>query len=103
MTSNVATLILVILILMVAGWIIIRLYSRAYIKTTAATAFVRTGGLFGAQSAQPMVVMNGAAWVFAFLHRIKWVSLETMTIEVRHLEEDALITSDPQYVDLEAR
>jgi len=103
MLQNLASLIVLVFIVVVVGWLIIRLLSRSYVKTTATTAFVRTGGLRGARSARPTVVINGAAWVFGFLHRIKWVSLETMSIEVRHLEENALITNDPQYVDLEAR
>jgi uncharacterized membrane protein YqiK len=103
MLQNLASLIVFALVVVAVGWLIIRLLSRSYVKTTATTAFVRTGGLRGARSAKPTVVMNGSAWVFGFLHRIKWVSLETMSIEVRHLEENALITSDPQYVDLEAR
>jgi uncharacterized membrane protein YqiK len=103
MVSSVATIIIIVLALVAIGWLIIRLLSRSYVKTTATTAFVRTGGLRGGRAARPTVVMNGAAWVFGFLHRIKWVSLETMAIEIRHLEDNALITSDPQYVDLEAR
>ena len=103
MGNVIATLIVLLLIAVVVGWIIIRLLSRSYVKTTATTAFVRTGGLRRSQSGEPLVVMNGAAWVFGFLHRIKWVSLETMTIEVRHVEQDAAVTNDPQYVDVEAR
>ncbi len=99
---NIATLIVIILVLIVLAWLVIRLLSRAYIKTTPGTAFVRTGGFRGA-AARPAVVMNGAAWVFSFLHRLKWVSLETMALEVRHIEGHALITNDPQYVDLESR
>ena len=103
MLENLASLIILALVVAGIGWLLIRLLSRSYVKTTATTAFVRTGGLRGGRSARPTVVANGAAWVFGFLHRIKWVSLETMAIEVRHLEENALITADPQYVDLEAR
>jgi uncharacterized membrane protein YqiK len=103
MLGSVATLIVVILAVLVIVWIAIRLLSSAYIKTTPTLAFVRTGGLRARGSARPLVVVNGAAWVFGFLHRIKWVSLETMAIEVRHLDTNALISNDPQYVDLEAR
>jgi uncharacterized membrane protein YqiK len=103
MIENLVSLIIFALVVVGIGWLIIRLLSRSYVKTTATTAFVRTGGLRGARAARPTVVSNGAAWVFGFLHRIKWVSLETMAVEVRHLEEDALVTADPQYVDLEAR
>jgi uncharacterized membrane protein YqiK len=102
MIENLASVLLLAVVLAGIAWLIIRLLSRSYVKTTATTAFVRTGGLRGAAS-EPTVVINGAAWVFGFLHRIKWVSLETLSIEVRHLDENALITTDPQYVDLEAR
>ena len=102
MIENLVGILLLGVVLFGIGWLIIRLLSRSYVKTTATTAFVRTGGLRGG-AARPTVVMNGAAWVFGFLHRIKWVSLETMSIEIRHLEENALITNDPQYADLEAR
>lgn len=101
MGNTIATIILIALIVLVVGWLLIRLLSRSYIKTTATTAFVRTGGL--RSTPQPLVVTNGAAWVFNFLHRLKWVSLETMAIEVRHIEGHAAITNDPQYVDIEAR
>jgi uncharacterized membrane protein YqiK len=103
MPGNLGSLIAIILVIIVLGWIIIRLLSSAYIKTTPTSAFVRTGGLRGAQAGEPLVVVNGAAWVFNFLHRLKWVSLETMTVEIRHLDDRALVTNDPQYVDLEAR
>lgn len=103
MLGNAATLIAIGLILIVAGWIIIRLLSNSYVKTTPTSAFVRTGGLRPSAANDPLVVVNGAAWVFGFLHRIKWVSLETMAIEVRHVDSNALVTNDPQYVDLEAR
>ncbi|MFN8371255.1 MAG: SPFH domain-containing protein [Anaerolineae bacterium] len=103
MLGNVGTLILVIIVVVVAIWLIIRLLSSSYVKTTPTAAFVRTGGLRRSQSQEPLVVVNGAAWVFGFLHRIKWVSLETMAVEIRHMDERALVTNDPQYVDLEAR
>ncbi len=102
MLGNLANLIVVVFIVLAVGWIIIRLLSRSYIKTTAATAFVRTGGLRVRGAAEPLVVINGSAWVFGFLHRIKWISLETMAISIEHTETSALITNDPQYVDLEA-
>lgn len=103
MLGNIATIVVLVLIAIAVGWVILRLLSRSYIKTTPGMAFVRTGGLRGGRATVPVVVMNGAAWVFGFLHRLKWVSLETMALEVRHVEENALITLDPQYVDLEAR
>ena len=102
MDINPVTLLIIVAAIIVFAWLIIRVLSRSYIKTSAASAFGRAGGPRGA-AARPLVVMNGAAWVFGFLHRIKWISMETMALEVRHLNENALITTDPQYVDIEAR
>lgn len=101
--SNLGFAIAILIVLVIIGWILIRLFSSAFIKTTPTAAFVRTGGLRRGNTTQPLVVMNGAAWVFNFLHRIKWVSLETMALEVRHTDDRALVSNDPQYVDLEAR
>jgi uncharacterized membrane protein YqiK len=101
MLSNVFVVLLIIGVVLVAAWLIVRLYARHYIKTTAGTAFVRTGGR-GTQQ-EPLIVVNGAAWVFGFLHRIKWVSLETVTATVKKMGDDPLVTVDPQYVDFEAR
>lgn len=102
MLSNLLSIIIIVIAILVVIWLVLRLYSRNYIKTTAGTAFVRTGGLRGAHQ-EPLVVVNGAAWVFAFIHRIKWVSLETTAVSVRKMGDDPLVTVDPQYVDFEAR
>ncbi len=99
--SDVLGIILLIVAVIVVIWLILRLYSRHYIKTTAGTAFVRTGGRSSQQ--EPLVVVNGAAWVFGFLHRLKWVSLETVTASVKKMGDEPLVTVDPQYVDFEAR
>jgi len=99
--GNIVEIILIILAVIAVIWLILRLYSRHYVKTTAGTAFVRTGGRSSQQ--EPLVVVNGAAWVFGFLHRIKWVSLETVTATVKKMGDDPLVTIDPQYVDFEAR
>lgn len=97
--SDILTIIIIIVAILAVIWLILRLYSRHYIKTTAGTAFVRTGG----SQREPLVVVNGAAWVFGFLHRLKWVSLETVTATVKKMGDEPLVTVDPQYVDFEAR
>ncbi len=102
MQANIGLLIALLVGVLIVIWAVIRLLSSSYIKTLPTAAFVRTGGLLRRNN-KPLVVVNGAAWVFNFLHRIKWVSLETMSLEVRHIDERALVTNDPQYVDLEAR
>ena len=73
---------------------------KAYVKTPANRAFVRTGG-FGAKVNQPpKVVMNGGSWVFKTFHEISWVDLGTMAIEIERTEDNALLTKDPQYADI---
>jgi uncharacterized membrane protein YqiK len=101
MLENLASLIILVLIVAAIGWLIIRLLSRSYVKTTATTACSHWR-LARGQGRPTDGCINGRRGL-RFLHRIKWVSLETMAVEVRHLEENALVTTDPQYVDLEAR
>jgi hypothetical protein len=59
------------------------------VKTTATTAFSHRR--FAGQGCSPNGRINGAAWV-RFLHHIKWVSLETMAVEVV-TGENALVTA----------
>jgi uncharacterized membrane protein YqiK len=75
---------------------------RAYVKTPANRAFVRTGGLFRKPDDPPKVVMNGGAWVFRTIHELTWVDLGTMAIEIERTENNALLTIDPQYADIKA-
>jgi uncharacterized membrane protein YqiK len=75
---------------------------KAYQKTPANRAFVRTGGLFRKPDAPPKVVMNGGAWVFRAIHELTWVDLGTMAIEIERTENNALLTADPQYADIKA-
>ncbi len=73
---------------------------RAYVKTPANRAYVRTGGLFQKPNSPPKVVMNGGAWVFRTFNEITWVDLGTMAIEIERTEHNALLTIDPQYADI---
>jgi uncharacterized membrane protein YqiK len=75
---------------------------KAWVKTPANRAFVRTGGLGRKPDAPPKVVMNGGAWVFRAIHEITWVDLGTMAIEIERTEGNALLTIDPQYADIKA-
>lgn len=75
---------------------------KAYVKTPANRAFVRTGGLGAKSNTPPKVVMNGGAWVFRTIHEITWVDLGTMAIEIERTENNALLTKDPQYADIKA-
>ena len=82
--------------------VVVRSVMRAYVKTPANRAFVRTGGLFAQGNTPPKVVMNGGAWVFKTLHALIWVDLGTMAIEIERMEDNALLTIDPQYADIKA-
>ena len=81
--------------------VLVRTIMRAYVKTPANRAFVRTGGMARA-TALPKVVMNGGAWVLRAIHEITWVDLGTMAIEIERAEKNALLTKDPQYADIKA-
>jgi len=82
--------------------VFVRSVMRAYVKTPANRAFVRTGGLARKPNTPPKVVMNGGAWVFRSIHEIIWVDLGTMAIEIERTENNALLTKDPQYADIKA-
>lgn len=70
--------------------------SKLYIKTPSSRSFVRTG------SGKAKVVLDGGAWVIPLLHEMRWVSLETMRIEVKRHAEAALITADKLRADVAA-
>ncbi len=70
--------------------------AKLYIKTPSSRAFVRTG------SGKAKVVLDGGAWVIPLLHELRWVSLETMRIEVSRNGEAALITGDKLRADVSA-
>jgi uncharacterized membrane protein YqiK len=104
MTTGVLVIFGALLIFLVL-LVLFRTIMRAYVKTPANRAFVRTGGFspFGARApSPPRVVMNGGAWVFRTFHEITWVDLGTMAIEIERTENNALVTIDPQYADIKA-
>ncbi|WP_455205772.1 flotillin domain-containing protein [Kaarinaea lacus] len=82
----------IIVALIVLGMILSRLYKRA----SKETSFVRTG--FGGQK----VIMNGGALVFPVLHEIIPVNMNTLRLEVRRANQQALITRDRMRVDVTA-
>lgn len=89
--TNILTISGVILVaLMVIGLIFARLYKRA----SKEVSFVRTG--FGGQK----VIMNGGALVFPVLHETIPVNMNTLRLEVRRANEQALITRDRMRVDV---
>jgi len=70
------------------------IFSRLYKRSSKEVAFVRTG--LGGQK----VIMNGGALVFPVLHEIIPVNMNTMRLEVRRANEQALITRDRMRVDV---
>lgn len=70
------------------------IFSRLYKRSSKEVAFVRTG--LGGQK----VIMNGGALVFPVLHEIIPVNMNTMRLEVRRADEQALITRDRMRVDV---
>ena len=82
----------ILIALLVLGLIFSRLYKRA----SKEVSFVRTG--FGGQK----VILNGGTLVFPVLHEIIPVNMNTLRLEVRRANEQALITHDRMRVDVTA-
>ena len=83
-------IVVVVLLILTVGLIMMRLYTRA----SKEISFVRTG--MGGQK----VVMNGGAIVFPILHEVIPVNMNTLRLEVRRANEQALITRDRMRVDV---
>ncbi len=89
-------------ILIIAAIILVALlavgliFARLYRRSSKEVSFVRTG--FGGQK----VIMNGGALVFPVLHEIIPVNMNTLRLEVRRANEQALITKDRMRVDVQA-
>lgn len=76
--------------LLVIGLILSRLYTKA----SSEQAFVRTG--YGGQR----VVVKGGALALPIFHDLIWVNMNTLRLEVRRANEQALITKDRMRVDV---
>jgi len=83
---------LIVVVLIVLGLILARLYKRS----TKEISFVRTG--FRGQK----VIMNGGALVFPVLHEVIPVNMNTLRLEVKRANDQALITRDRMRVDVTA-
>ena len=96
MVSNLANILiiagLIVVALIVLGLILARLYKRS----SKEISFVRTG--FRGQK----VIMNGGALVFPVLHEVIPVNMNTLRLEVRRANDQALITRDRMRVDVTA-
>ncbi len=84
--------VVVLVALIALGLILSRLYHRA----SKEVSFVRTG--FRGQS----VIINGGAMVLPVLHEIIPVNMNTLRLEVKRSNEQALITRDRMRVDVTA-
>lgn len=82
----------VLITLLALGLILARLYKRA----SKEVSFVRTG--FNGEK----VIMNGGAIVLPVLHEIIPVNMNTLRLEVRRANEQALITRDRMRADVTA-
>ncbi len=80
----------ILLAVMVIGFMLAKLY----VRSTKEESFVRTG--LGGQK----VVMNGGAIVLPIFHEIARVNLNTLRMEIRRANEQALITKDRMRVDV---
>ena len=74
----------------------LRVISKLYRKATADEAFVRTG------MGKAEVVIDGGALIMPVIHRAVPVSLVTMRLNVVRRGEEALITGDYMWVDVDA-
>ena len=72
------------------------IFSRLYKRSSKEISFVRTG--FGGQA----VIMNGGALVLPVLHEMIPVNMNTLRLDVRRSDEQALITKDRMRVDVQA-
>ena len=84
--------VIVVIALLAIGLILSRLYHRA----SKEVSFVRTG--FRGQH----VIINGGALVLPVLHEIIPVNMNTLRLEVRRANDQALITQDRMRVDVTA-
>jgi uncharacterized membrane protein YqiK len=83
-----------IAIILVAFLAMGMIFARLYQRASKEVSFVRTG--LGGQ----LVVVNGGALVFPVLHETISVNMNTLRLEVRRANEQALITRDRMRVDV---
>ncbi|MEM9840698.1 MAG: flotillin family protein [Pseudomonadota bacterium] len=91
--QEIATIAGVVFVVLIGiGLVLARLYRRA----SKEVSFVRTG--MGGQK----VVMNGGALVYPVLHEVIPVNMNTLRLEVKRNDGQALITRDRMRVDVQA-
>ncbi|UYO01285.1 MAG: flotillin family protein [Devosia sp.] len=96
MFQSLYDVLIIIVVIVVALFAIGLIFARLYRRSSKEVSFVRTG--FGGQK----VIMNGGALVFPVLHEQIPVNMNTLRLEVRRANEQALITKDRMRVDVQA-
>jgi uncharacterized membrane protein YqiK len=96
LSQTLLDILIIIAVIVVALFAIGLIVSRLYRRSSKEVSFVRTG--FGGQK----VIMNGGALVFPVLHEQIPVNMNTLRLEVRRANEQALITKDRMRVDVQA-
>ena len=84
----VSTLLTTIIVAIIVTAVIVKLLSWLYLKSSAETAFVRTG--FGGKK----IVHSGGAFVIPVLHQTAAVNMNTLRIEISCVNEQSLKTRD---------
>ncbi|MCB9948286.1 MAG: flotillin family protein [Rhodospirillaceae bacterium] len=95
-TDSLTGIIIIVVLALVAIFTIGLIIARLYRKASKEIAYVRTG--FGGQK----VIVDGGAIQLPVLHDIIPVNMNTLRLEVRRSNEQALITRDRMRVDVQA-
>ena len=96
LTPNIINILILSGIIFVALIIIGFIFARLYRRSSKEISFVRTG--FGGEK----VILGGGAIVLPVLHEIIPVNMNTLRLEVRRADDQALITRDRMRVDVMA-
>ena len=96
MSTNLIEILAIIGIVVIALLTIGLMLSRLYHRASKEVSFVRTG--FRGQK----VIINGGAMVLPVLHEVIPVNMNTLRLEVRRANDQALITQDRMRVDVTA-
>ncbi len=90
------TILVIVGIIVVAIFAMGMVFAKLYTRSSKETSFVRTGA--GGQK----VIMNGGALVLPVFHEIIPVNMNTLRLEVKRANDQALITRDRMRVDVTA-
>lgn len=96
LSSNMYNILIIAGIIFLALFVIGLILARLYRRSSKEISFVRTG--FGGEH----VILGGGAIVLPVLHEIIPVNMNTLRLEVRRAEDQALITRDRMRVDVMA-